>query len=113
MICSCFVFYYKERLVVLASTFGIKTFLSTDTNFTKTAIMTKLKQLSFHLENEKPQRLPLRASVTPELLLLTSCPLGVLQIGFPQAVSTQLPPDPIGWGCWINAIPSRILLATT
>ena len=54
MICSCFVFYYKERLVVLASTFGIKTFLSTDTNFTKTAIMTKLKQLSLHLKSENP-----------------------------------------------------------
>ena len=48
MICSYFVFYCKKRLVVnlkhlLASTFGIKPFLSTNTNFTKTALMTKIE----------------------------------------------------------------------
>ena len=86
----------------IASTYGLKPFSSTDTNLRKTAIMTKLKRLSLSLgrenESEKPPKPPLRASIAPELLLLTCCPLGLHKIGFPQAGSTELPPDPLGRG---------------
>ena len=51
---------------LLASTFSLNPFISTDTNFTKTAIITKPEQLSLSLESENPQRLPLRASIAPE-----------------------------------------------
>ena len=40
-------------------------------------------------------------------------PLGLQTIGFPQAGSTQLPPDPLGRGRCASLIPSGILLATT
>ena len=101
----------------IASTYGLKPFSSTDTNLRKTAIMTKLKRLSLSLgrenESEKPPKPPLRASIAPELLLLTCCPLGLHKIGFPQAGSTELPPDPLGRGRWANLTPSGILLSTT
>ena len=63
----------------IASTYGLKPFSSTDTNYMKTAIMTKLEQLSLSLESENresenPRCLPLRASIAPELLLLTLSP---------------------------------------
>ena len=78
------------------STFGLKPSSSTDINFTKPAIMTNEEQLSVSLESEKPQPLPL----APPLPLTSSCwlsvPLDLQQIGFPQAGSTQLPPETLG-----------------
>ena len=63
----------------IASTYGLKPFSSTDTNYMKTAIMTKLEQLLLSLESENresenPRCLPLCASIAPELLLLTLSP---------------------------------------
>ena len=72
-------FFNHHEGVSKTSTFGLKPFSSTDTNYMKTAIMTKLEQLSLSLESENresenPQCLPLRASIAPELLLLTLSP---------------------------------------
>ena len=63
----------------IASTSGLKPFSSTDTNSRKTAIMTKLTDFHFlsKVKMKNPQSLPLRASIAPELLLLTCCPLGL------------------------------------
>ena len=77
----------------IVSTFGYKPSSSTDTNNRKTAIRTKLKSLSLFSGSEKSPRLPLLASVAPELLLLTLLsPWCLAKVFF--AGSTGLPPDP-------------------
>ena len=97
---------------LLWSTCGLKPSSSTDKNTTKTAIRTKLEPLSLSSEIEKSPRLPLLASVAPELLLLT-----LLSPWFPAQVffagSTGLPPDPQGRGRRVNHVQRPAQLVTT